>query len=94
MVENVNIPSKIYLARKDKYEAMLKALKAVLPYEAPGLTQSEMFDQTAFLLPEDLFPGGRTVAYWVKTVQLDQKVKGNLIRAKTKSLRWYWREIE
>ena len=92
VIENVNIPGKTYLANKAKYEAMLKAMRVVLPTESPGLTQSEMFDQTAFLLPEDLFPGGRTVAYWVKTVQLDQEAKGNLIREKTKPLRWYWRE--
>lgn len=89
MIENINIPGKTYLVRKDKYEAMLKALEVVLPMESPGLTQNEMFDKTALLLPEDLFPNGRTVAYWVKTVQLDQEAKGNLIREKTKPLRWY-----
>ena len=92
IVENVNIPGKTYLANKAKYEAMLEALKAVLPHSAPGLSQNEMFDQTAFLLPDELFPGGRTVAYWVKTVQLDQEAKGNLIRENTKPLRWYWRK--
>jgi hypothetical protein len=89
MIENINIPGKTYLARKDKYEAMLKAFWRVLPTASPGLTQAEMFSAVIPHLPEELFPGGKTAGWWVKTVQLDQEAKGNLIREKTKPLRWY-----
>lgn len=92
VVENVNLPGKTYLANKAKYEAMLQAMRIALPYAVPGLNQNEMFDAVLPHLPEDLFPHGRTCSYWVKTVQLDQEAKGNLIREKTKPLRWYWRK--
>ena len=41
------------------------------------------------LLPADLFPGGAKAGWWAKGVQLDQEAKGNLIREKSKPLRWY-----
>ena len=91
-VENVNSPGKTSQVRKDKYAAMLAAMQAALPSTSPGLNQNELFDAVVLHLPEDLFPGGKTAGWWVKTVQLDQEAKGNLIREKTKPLRWYWRE--
>ncbi len=71
------------------YEAMLQAMWKVLPSNSPGLTQSEIREAVVQYLPEDLYPGGNKAGWWAKAVQLDQEAKGNLIREKTKPLRWH-----
>jgi hypothetical protein len=88
-VQNVNVPG--YTARVDrhKYEAMKKALLKVLPKEAPGLTQAEMFKAVLPHLPDELFPGGAKAGWWAKTVQLDLEARGAAKRETTKPLRWH-----
>jgi hypothetical protein len=88
-IENVNCPGDTSRVRKDMYEAMRKAMWKVLPVNSPGLTQVEIFEAVIPYLPEDLFPEGAKAGWWSKAVQLDQEAKGNLVREKTKPLRWY-----
>lgn len=72
-----------------KYEGMRRALMAVLPKKAPGLTQAEMFKAVLPLLPADRFPGGAKANWWAKTVQLDLEAKRIVVRENTKPLRWH-----
>lgn len=88
-VENINTPGRTSRVNAAKYMAMKEAMLAVLPREAPGLTQAEIREAVIPLLPEDLFPGGATAGWWAKTVQLDLEAKGAVIREATRPLRWH-----
>ncbi len=87
-VENVNVPGRVTNVNAGKYEPMRKALLKVLPRKAPGLTQAEMLRAVLAHLPNDVFPGGATASWWVKTVQLDLEAKGAVVRDRTKPLTW------
>jgi len=89
-VQNVNTPGKISRVNAAKYADMHQSLLAVLPKVAPGFTQSEMIEAVKPHLSDDLFPKGKTSAWWVKTVQLDLEAKGKITRVTTKPLRWHW----
>ncbi len=86
-IENVGQPGKTYSADAAKYEAMKKAILAVLPQTLPGLTVAEVQDRVVAHLPEDLFPGGATSGWWMKAVQLDLEAKSIIKRTKTSPLR-------
>ena len=88
-MENVNVPGQTTRVNKAMYDAMQQAMWALLPTASPGLTQKEIYDAVIPYLPADLFPGGAKAGWWAKGVQLDQEAKGNLIREKSKPLRWY-----
>ena len=88
-VQNVNVPGRTDRVDAGKYRAMKKALLKVLPESSPGLTQKEMMSLVKGHLPEELFPGGATAGWWVKTVQLDLEAKDQVFRENTKPLRWY-----
>jgi hypothetical protein len=79
-VENVMHPGKVYVVAAPKYRAMKAALMRVLPSKAPGLTADELRAKVKPHLPEELFPGGATSGWWVKTVQLDLEAKGVIER--------------
>ncbi|MEM8615568.1 MAG: hypothetical protein AAGF20_01395 [Pseudomonadota bacterium] len=89
IVENVNHPGHTERVRRDKYQAMRDALLHVLPREAPGLTVTEVKQALRPALPEQLFPGGKTLGWWQKTVQLDLEAKGLVARSQTKPMRIY-----
>ncbi|MEO1028143.1 MAG: hypothetical protein AAFX02_03700, partial [Pseudomonadota bacterium] len=78
VVENINTPGKTSRVNAAKYGAMRSALMTVFSSGSGGLTQAEMMERVKPLLPEDLFPGGKTSGWWVKTVQLDLEAKGIL----------------
>ncbi|RLP26288.1 hypothetical protein [Mesorhizobium sp. YM1C-6-2] len=86
-IENVLQPGKTYSADPAKYEAMKKAVLAVLPKASPGLTVAEVQDRVVAHLPEDLFPGGAKSGWWMKAVQLDLEAKGVIARTKSSPLR-------
>jgi hypothetical protein len=89
-VRNVNVPGYTSRVNAAKYDAMRGALLRVLPRQAPGVTQAEMFESVLEHLPGDLFPGGAKANWWAKTVQLDLEAKGIVRRsAQVKPLRWY-----
>ena len=88
-VENVNVPGSETRVNKAMYDAMKAAMRAVLPAQSPGLTQSEIREAVVAHLPEDLYPGGTKAGWWAKTVQLDQEAKGAVVREATKPLRWH-----
>ena len=89
VVQNVNVPG--YTTRVDaaKYGAMRKAMLKVLPRKAPGLTQAEMWDALARVVPKGVFPDRGKVGWWMKSVQLDLEAKKMLVREKSKPLRWH-----
>lgn len=80
-IENAVSPGRTYRVDRAKYEAMRRALLAVLPATPPGLTPAEA--QRALLphLPADLFPGGAKAGWWMKAAQLDLEAKGVITRA-------------
>jgi hypothetical protein len=86
-IENVLQPGKTYSADPAKYEAMKKAVLAVLPKASPGLTVAEVRDRVVAHLPEELFPGGAKSGWWMKAVQLDLEAKGIISREKTSPIR-------
>lgn len=88
-VENVNVPGYTHLVDAAMYDAMRKAVLKVLPFEAPGLTQSGMRAAVLPYLPADLFPGGAKADWWSKAVQLDLEAKGVIARENTKPIRWH-----
>jgi hypothetical protein len=89
VVENVNVPGSTTRLNKAMYDAMKAAMWAVLPAQAPGLTQREIGEAVVAHLPEDLYPGGAKAGWWAKSVQLDQEAKGALVREAVKPLRWH-----
>jgi len=88
-VENVNVPGYTSHVDAEKYEAMREAMLQVLPKEPPGLTQREMMEVLAPILPDSLWPQGQKAMWWAKTVQLDLEAKGIVKRRRSKPLRWH-----
>lgn len=86
-VRNVNVPDHVTRVDAAKYQAMKSALIAVLPENAPGITVAEAHEALKPSLPEDLFPGGKTSGWWLKTVQLDLEARGEMGREATKPMR-------
>ena len=80
-VQNVGQPGKTYRVDAAKFAEMRKAVLAVTPSEAPGLTPAQIIEAVKPHLSETLFPGGETAGWWVKCVQLDLEAKGILKRA-------------
>ena len=80
-IENVNTPGKTERVDRAKYLAMRQALLAVLPQASPGLKVPDAKEALLPLLPNDLFPQGKTAGWWLKAVQLDLEAKGTIKRA-------------
>ncbi|MEM9342929.1 MAG: hypothetical protein AAGA87_07775 [Pseudomonadota bacterium] len=88
-VENVNVPGHVTRVDAAKYTATRDLMLSVLPTGPPGLTAAQMKDAMRPDLPQDLFPEGKTLGWWQKTVQLDLEAKGLVARAQTKPLTFY-----
>jgi hypothetical protein len=88
-IENINVPGYKSTVDGIMYNAMYQALMKALPVETPGLTQAEMISVVVTFLPAELFPGGSKAGWWVKCVQLDREVKGDIIHENCKPLRWH-----
>lgn len=88
LVENAVTPGKPRPVNREKYEAVLGPMLAALPTSEPGLSYAELKAAVLPSLPEALFPGGQTVGWWLKCVQLDLEAKGRIARH-GKPLRWY-----
>jgi hypothetical protein len=86
---NVLQPGKTYPVNREKHDAMKRAVMTVLPTKSPGMTVEELGQAVSADLPDTLFPGGSTAGWWIKAVQLDQEARGNIIREKTKPLRFH-----
>ena len=85
-VENVNVPGSVTNVDAAKYMAMRDAMMAVMTSDP--MTAKVIKEAAKAHLPEDLFPGGATSGWWLKTVQLDLEAKGKLTRHATKPLSW------
>jgi hypothetical protein len=79
-VENVIRPGSVYEVDAEKYEAMRGAFLKVIPGKSPGATPAEILKRVVAHLPEQLYPGGATAGWWMKTVQLDLEAKGIIQR--------------
>jgi hypothetical protein len=88
-VENINTPGQTTRVNRAKYEAMRKAYLDCLPLGAPGVTAAQAKDLLKPNLPQDLFPGGGTSGWWLKSVQLDLEAKGIVKRENTKPLTFH-----
>lgn len=88
LVENVVSTGHKRPVNREKYEAVRTPMLAVLPATEPGLSYAELKAAMLPHLPEALFPGGQTVGWWLKCVQLDLEAKG-LVKRHGKPLRWY-----
>ena len=86
-IQNFTSPNHVQSVYRAKYEAMRKALLAVVPAGSPGLTLADAKQRLLPLLPESLFPGGAKSGWWFKAVQLDLEAKDILVREPTKPLR-------
>jgi hypothetical protein len=84
---NVLQPGKTYAVNREKHAAMKLAVMKVLPKKTPGMTVEELGKAVLPFLPDDLFPGGATSGWWIKSVQLDQEARGAIMREATKPLR-------
>lgn len=83
-IENVNKPGYTERVNREKYMAMRDALLAVLPMEMPGMKVPNAKQALLPLLPETLFPEGKTAGRWLKAVQLDLEAKKIIVRAPSK----------
>ena len=90
-VETVIRPGSRRTVDGSKYRAMRRALLAVVPRRAPGLTLADALDAVIPQLPRELFPGGAGAGWWFKTVQLDLEAKRLLVREKVSPIRVYRR---
>ena len=88
-IQNVGQPGKTYRVDAAKFAAMRDAVLAALPDAPPGMAVAALIQAVRPGLPQDLFPGGETAGWWVKTVQLDQEAKGVIARAKGSPVRLY-----
>lgn len=79
-IENVGQPGKTYRVDAVKSAEMKRAVLAILPTSAPGLTPAEVIEAVKPLLDQTLFPGGDTAGWWVKSVQLDLEAKKVITR--------------
>lgn len=86
-IENILSPGRVHRVNRPRYEAMRRALLAVLPRSAPGVTVAEAKTALLPLLPETLFPGGDKAGWWLKAAQLDLEAKGIITRENTRPLR-------
>ncbi len=80
-VQNVLQRGKTYRVDADKYNAMRKAVLAVMPKAAPGATPAVLQKALLAHLDAGLFPGGEKAGWWMKCVQLDLEAKGVIRRA-------------
>lgn len=87
-VQNINHPDHIARVDAAKYHAMRRAYLSVLDAAETPLSHAEAKEAILPLLPDDLFPGGKTAGWWIKTVQLDLEAKGVVARHATKPLRF------
>ena len=88
-IRNVGQPGKTYRVNAAKFRAMQAAVLAVLPDGVPGMAVADLVRGVVPLLPDDLYPGGKTAVWWVKAVHLDQEAKGVIARAKGSPVRLY-----
>ena len=89
-VQNVGQPGKTTRVDAAKYAEMRAAVEKVLPTKPPGLTPAEIIVAVKPHLSQTHFPGGDTVGWWVKCVQLDLEAKG-LVKRGPKSPVRLWK---
>lgn len=86
-VENVNHPGSRRDVDAAMYDAMLRAMLAVVPPASPGATLAQVREGVLPHLPHALYRDGAKAGWWAKTVQLDLEAKGVLVRQRTTPLR-------
>jgi hypothetical protein len=90
ILENIHRPGKTYQRNAAKVAAVERSMLMVLPMGPPGLGWAQLKPLVCDHLPEELFPGGAKVGWWMKSVQLDLEAKGKIARSATSPLH-FWR---
>ncbi len=88
-IENINSPGRTERVGSSKYEAMRKALLAVLPDAPPGLKVPEAQAALPPLLPDALFSADDKAGWWLQAVQLDLEAKGIIKHAPSKPVQLF-----
>lgn len=83
-VRNVNHPASRVSLDAAKYLTVRRALLAVLPKKAPGLTQAQLVAAVRARLSGEL---KQKAGWWTKSVHLDLEARG-LVQREGKPLRW------
>lgn len=61
---------------RDKYEAVRNCLLEAVPNDQTGVALSSIAGSIAPKLPQDLFPGGEKVTWYVMAVKQDLEARG------------------
>ena len=88
-VQNINHPGSSKQVDAERYGEMKRALLALLPKAAPGLTLKTLSEQLPGRLEMALFEMGAGPGWWLKTVQLDLEAQGILVREPCRPLRFH-----
>jgi len=88
-MEVLTAAGKPWRVNRAKFEEMRRAIMAVLPDEAPGMTVAEVKAAILPRLDQALFPGGDKAGWWIKAVQLDHEARGQIARAKGSPVRLF-----
>jgi hypothetical protein len=88
-IESIHHPGKTYRRDAGKIAAVESAMLKALPSSLPGLTWAELKPRVAEHVPEELFPGGAKLGWWMKSVQLDLEAKGVIARTAASPLRFH-----
>lgn len=88
-IENINMPGRTERVNRAKHTAMREPLLTVLPDEVPGLKVADAKVALLPLLPDDIFPHGKTAGWWLKAIRLDLEVKGVIQRAPGKPVQLF-----
>lgn len=67
---------------KDKYDAMVAALLAVIPDEEPGVRFTELEELLVPHLDEDVYTEDVSVTWYLTTIKLDLEARGTIARLK------------
>ncbi|MDA7425797.1 DUF6958 family protein [Thalassococcus lentus] len=92
IVENVNHPGHTERVDSAKYYAIRNLMLQALPKGPPGMTAAQIKQALLPNVPQDLFPEGKALGWWAKTVQLDLEAKGLVQRAATRPLTFFGTE--
>jgi hypothetical protein len=88
-IENVMSPGRTKFVDRQKYEAVRGALLGVLPRQPPGMTEAQAKQALIPHLPEELFPNGDKLGWWLGGVRLDLEAKCIVIREDAKPKRYH-----
>jgi len=88
-IENVISPDRTKFVDREKYLVVRDALLAILPWQSPGMTEAQAKQALMPQMPEELFPSGDKLGWWLGAVRLDLEAKCIVFREDTRPKRYY-----